>query len=218
MSGLSADLMAILPWLPPNFDTLDSAISFFFAYLSHVLPGEPLPLLDTLLPSPPAPLAGAVTEKHAALGAVWAHREEFKRFSLHVGAPALRAHGLDGAAALLAELERSVTLPVRLVPDSTALRSMAAAADGSSAAAGMVEDNTFVLSVRAPTSGSLHLRLLHLRFRGGDVALERIGTEVPAGAATELLAFPLPKLDEGGAEGGARVVEAAHLVVMQAAA
>ena len=41
---------------------------------------------------PPAPLAGAVTEKHAALGAVWAHREEFKRFSLHVGAPALRAY------------------------------------------------------------------------------------------------------------------------------
>ena len=217
MSALSADLMAILPWLPPNFDTLDSAISFFFAYLSHVLPAEPLPLLDKLVPSPPAPLAGAVAEKHAALGAVWAHREEFKRFSLHVGAPTLRAHGLDGAAALLAELERSVTLPVRMVPDSTAL-SKAAAAGDSGAATGVVEDNAFVLSVRAPTSGSLHLRLLHLRFRGGDVALERIGMEVLAGTATELLAFALPKLDEGGMEDGARVVVAAHLVVMQPAA
>lgn len=188
---------------------MEHTLSYFLAYLAHVLPGEAFPATTF---SPGAALS-AVAAQRAALREVWEHRALFKQFAATMGAPVLHAHGLDGVLALVCELERSVTLPVELVADATALKRVLA---GGGAAAGTVEGGGFVLHVRAQTVGVLHLRFVHLRLSSGATCVLGVGVDVaPGAAASEMVAVMLSEEVKGALEGGSARVVSARLVAVQ---
>ena len=211
MDPLPSLIAEIAPWYPLREGTdVERTLAYFLAYLAHVLPGEAFPASTF---SPDAALF-VVAAQRAALREVWEHRAQFKQFATTVGGPVLRAHGLDGALALVCELERSVTLPVELVADATALKRVLA--PGGGAAAGTVEGGGFVLHVRAQAAGVLHLRLVHLRLCSGATCVLGVGVDVaPGAAASEMVAVMLSEEVKGALEGGRARVVSAHLVAVQ---